>query len=386
MDWRTLLRRYVGQALEVRPTLHVALLSRLQVTTRESIDTMAVRTEGEQLTLLYNPTFVLDISLAELVGVLLHEVLHVLFGHLSMASEDYPNSAARTIAQEVTVNEYIAEPLPGEPVQLEQYPMLPPGESTEERYRRLETIIPEVQAVETLDNHEQWSDTDNVQAIRQAIEDAIVLAGPENVPEELRQALAGQGIGTEAGQQLESIDRGRRGSMDWRTLLRRYVGQALEVRPTFARLSRRFPDLAGIVPGQARQTCRPKIMAVIDTSASISRELLTRIDGELRRLAKSNGILIVECDVCIHRIYSYDLEDGLHAVQGRGGTDLRPPFQCVFLREHRPDLIIYFTDGCGSAPERKPHVPVIWCLTPEGESPTSWGRSVHMQAADVRNI
>jgi predicted metal-dependent peptidase len=376
--------RLAQERMATKYPFHIALFGRMHIVASPPVGTMAVQAEGDQLALLYSPDYMLRISIDELVGVLLHEVLHVLFGHLSMTAEDYPNQAALTIAQEVTVNEYIVEPLPGKPVLLKDYPMLPPGESTEERYRRLENIIPDAQSIKTLDNHHLWGGAGDAQTVRQAIEEALALAGPDNVPAELRDILADQGIGDVAGNQLERVSKDRRGSIDWRTLLRRYVGQVLERRPTYTRPPRRFPQLVGIVPGQARQPGKPKIMAVIDTSASITPELLTLIDSELHHLAKNNEVLVVECDCRMGRVYAYDRRDGLRDVQGRGGTDLRPPFESVFLRQHQPDLVVYLTDGCGPAPENKPRIPVIWCLVPGGQVPTGWGRIIHMRTSDER--
>jgi len=157
-----------------------------------------------------------------------------------------------------------------------------------------------------------------------------------------------------------------------------------EVRPTYARPSRRWPDLVGIIPGQARQARKPKILAVIDTSASITGELLTLIDRKLRHLAKNNEVLVVECDCRIGGVYAYDRRHGLRDVQGRGGTDLRPPFEEDFLRQHQPDLVVYLTDGCGPTPTYKPSIPVIWYLVPGGQIPTVWGRIIHMAAPKVR--
>jgi predicted metal-dependent peptidase len=378
--------RLAQERMAAKYPFHIALLSRMHVVASPPVGTMAVQAEGDQVALLHSPDYIFSISIAELVGVLVHEVLHVLFGHLSMTAKDYPNQAALTIAQEVTVNEYIVEPLPGKPVLLKDYPMLPLGESTEERYRRLKDIIPEAQSIQTLDDHQNWGDAGAAQTVRQAIEEALALAGPDNVPAELRDILTELGIGDTAGNQLERISKDRRGSVDWRTLLHRYVGQVLERRPTYARPPRRFPELVGIVPGQARQASKPKIMAVIDTSASITPELLTLIDGELRRLAKNNEVLVVECDCRIHRVYAYDRREGLRDVQGRGGTDLRPPFERAFLREHQPDLVVYMTDGCGPVPKCKPRIPVIWCLVPGGQVPTDWGRIIHMRTSDVRKM
>src|SRR5262249_43486551 len=53
---------------------------------------------------------------------------------------DYPDPWARIVAQEVTANEFITEPLPGTPITLDQFPTLPPLESTRRRYDRLKKV------------------------------------------------------------------------------------------------------------------------------------------------------------------------------------------------------------------------------------------------------
>lgn len=117
-------------------------------------------------------------------------------------------------------------------------------------------------------------------------------------------------------------------------------------------------------------------MAVIDTSGSITPYLIESINAELVRLARDYPVVVVECDAAIKAVYNYR---PVKKVTGRGGTDFRPVFEPEFLRRHKPDLIVYFTDGFGTAPERPPRVPVIWCLTPHGEAPTDWGRVIKME-------
>jgi predicted metal-dependent peptidase len=163
----------------------------------------------------------------------------------------------------------------------------------------------------------------------------------------------------------------------WIRLLRRYTGRHLKSEPDFTRPSRRFPSLVGVIPGKRRRGGRPHVMAVIDTSASISPDLLELINGELSRIAADHEVTVVECDAEIQRV---DPFRRMRSVRGRGGTDLRPPFEPGFLRRHGPDLIIYFTDGCGPAPEHPPRVPVIWCLTEDGEAPAEWGRILRMDS------
>ena len=120
-------------------------------------------------------------------------------------------------------------------------------------------------------------------------------------------------------------------------------------------------------------------MAVIDTSGSITPDLLELIDAELARLAKQYSVTVVEGAVKKHAVHPYR---PLTAVHGRGGTDLRPPFEKDFLRKHRPDIVVYFTDGFGPAPARPPRVPTIWCLVPGGEVPVDWGRKIHMDGGE----
>jgi len=116
-------------------------------------------------------------------------------------------------------------------------------------------------------------------------------------------------------------------------------------------------------------------MAVIDTSGSVTTDLLELINAELARLAKDYEVTVVECDAVIQQVYRYQ---PLKVFHGRGGTDFRPPFEPGFLRQHKPDLVIYFTDGAGPAPESQPRVRVLWCLIPLGEAPCTWGRVIKM--------
>lgn len=148
---------------------------------------------------------------------------------------------------------------------------------------------------------------------------------------------------------------------------------------TVSRPPRRFPDLVGIVPGKHRRGEPPKIMAVVDTSGSITPELLELIDAELRLLARHYAVVVVECDAEIHAVYDYR---PLGSVSGRGGTDFRPPFDREFLQKHRPDLVVYFTDGRGPAPDQKPGVRVVWCLVPGEEPPAEWGRVIRMDSPE----
>lgn len=401
---------------------HTRVLEKFRLVPTGSLETMGVTAQGGGVTLFFNPGFTLSLGTAELGGVLLHEVHHVVLGHLGLDPADFPDEWAFTVALEVSVNEFIKEPLPGKPILLEQFPSLPPMESSRQRYRRLErqtkrmplqksghastagnsqgvpsqqggVVIdrslpgsdpvpgglhpPGGQGGVVMDDHSVWkglSDADR-DALADLVQQAALEAG--GVPVELLQACRLAGTGTLGWVSVLAGD--RPGRLHWRHLLRRYAGRILEPGPTFTRPPRRFPGLVGVWPGQKRADSRASVVAVIDTSGSITDEVLEEIDGELHRLSRSHTVQVVECDCAVHRVYRYS--GRLKLVQGRGGTDFHPPLEPAFLRPLRPDLIVFFTDGYGPAPAKGPGCPLIWCLTPGGEPPARWGRVIRMDSA-----
>jgi predicted metal-dependent peptidase len=209
------------------------------------------------------------------------------------------------------------------------------------------------------------------------IREAVLEVGIELVPVYIR-GPANAPPGNAPGTGLYELEHSSTGKLPWQQLLRRCIGQARQVRPVFNHPPRRFPDLIGIIPGKRRQPDRPKIMAVIDSSESMTDELLELIDAELAKLARDYVLTIVECDFEIQRVYEYRRR--LKTIAGRGGTDFHPPLEKKFLKKHHPDLIVIFSDGQGPAPTKPPPVPLIWCLTPEDEAPVEWGKKIRMQA------
>lgn len=164
--------------------------------------------------------------------------------------------------------------------------------------------------------------------------------------------------------------------MDWRHVLRRHVRESFDLGFTLARPPRRYPSLVGVVPAIVRRPGRARVLVAIDTSASMLHESLEQIAAELGRMSRTHEIHVVECDAEITAEYRF--AGSLEEVQGRGGTDLCPPLEPQVLRRVRPDVVVYFTDGDGPAPDLAPKVPVIWCLTPGGAPPAPWGRVVEM--------
>ena len=363
--------------LAAEKPLHAGILAQWRLAEDTSIDTMGVGFQRGRLTLYFNPAFVDAISLDELQAVLEHEVLHVLYGHCEHESEEGENQRAMTVAQEITVNEWVSGPLPGSPYLLEQYPSLPSNESTDDRYQRLLSILPKEE--KGLDDHSRWEQLKGQlgsAVIASAVAKVWEKMSPEQrakvkLPDDVRKAVESAvksaGSSTAIGGGLAVIP--------WQQVLRKYVGRSLCRRPVFTRPPRRFPDLVGILPGRGRQGSKPRIMAAIDTSGSMSQSVLSDISAELSVMSRTHDVIVVLCDTEIRAVYPYH---PITEVQGRGGTDFRPVFDSVFLQEHHPDLVVYFTDGRGKAPVEAPRLPVIWALTANGRMPCLWGRMLRI--------
>jgi predicted metal-dependent peptidase len=348
-------------------SMYAYLLSLRAFQADPQVPTVAVMHCKNQLRYRYNPEFILSISDDELCGVIHHEINHIEFDHVYANPEDMPDRRARTIAEEVTVNEYVPEPLPGRPLTLDQFPELPPGEDTLTRYKRLQGKTDQYRWVDDLQIVDAWrgryQDGDGMDDSRGHL---------SRLRERLRRNLDPAYL---AEQQLAlTSDAPPSKPIHWIQLLRR-VGIEFGPRPVFHRPSRRFPQLVGIVPGTTVRG-RPRVMAAVDTSGSMSSESLERIGQELSRLAHYSEVTVVECDDVIRA--TYKLGGPLRGVRGRGSTDLRPPLACQCIDQVRPDVVVYFTDGDGTAPEQRPPVPVIWALLPGGKQPASWGETIQL--------
>ena len=328
-------------------------------------------------------------------GVLLHEVHHVVLGHLGnpkFADADQPD--LMDLALEMSANEHIEEALP-DPITWKQYVALGlrAGQSTLERYHRLCEVrrgntskpVPGADAPR-VDDHRPMSAAGRgpgtVEATRQVLRAAFaeaehLLEGTDASPKS--RLIAGRDPGHWLEELVGHAPPPER-PFDWKTAIRMFAARTRAPVHTYARPNRRFPTRVGEVPGRTyspRVLERPRLLVAIDTSTSMTVRELAEVARELSALSEHAWVTIVECDAEIHRVYAF--EGRLTDIAGRGGTDLRPVFEAAFLAAHRADGVIYFTDGIGPLPTTAPTLPVLWVLTKPGKFGCSWGTKVKLR-------
>jgi predicted metal-dependent peptidase len=372
-----------------------AVLSRGEVRP-EPVGTLAVTIRGNRLTFLYDPEFVRTTPADVLVGGLHHEVLHVVLGHLEADPSKSPDREARVVAEEVTCNEHIQEPLPPDVLRHHQFG-LPDGEGTEVRYARLAATNPDPptgNSVQDPGNSGRWcggfgprageagTSVDANAAVARITAGVLLGAASTMSPRDLASlpsAIRGRlsSIVRAFGSipPIEaSIPEAVEARLPWRSLIEHLAPRLAEPERTLSRPSRRLPELAGVVPGSKRWGGEPTVLAVIDSSASVTVAMLAAISAELRALSRYARVVVCECDTEIRRTYRY--REAIRTVVGRGGTDLRPPFSADYLRRSCVEAVVVFSDGMGPAPATPPSLPVLWVVLQPGRAPAAWGKVV----------
>lgn len=378
---------------------HAATLARMHPVADPSTQRMAVSLHDGRFYLHVN----VDAFLREpeyLRGILLHEVHHVILGHLThpkFADVDEPE--LMELAVEMSANEYIEEPLPS-PITWRTYAQagVRPGQSTMERYDKLVAALRANGSRPRPARNEGGSDARRVDDHRHLRRGNRIPGGlaqtralVERVVEETRGStkapnleLGDEGVVTPprwAGQspgrileELGAVTGAPESFVDWKTAVRMFIARARAPVHTYARPSRRFPALVGVVPGRTyvpRLIVSPRLLVALDTSMSMSRAEHEEIARQLVRLAEHATITIAECDVEITRVYPFT--GSLTSRVGLGGTDLRPVFDRDFLGRAKVDGVIYFTDGEGPLPAEPPAVPTLWVLTKPEAFGCPWG-------------
>jgi predicted metal-dependent peptidase len=128
----------------------------------------------------------------------------------------------------------------------------------------------------------------------------------------------------------------------------------------------------------------PRVVFGVDTSGSMGKEELEDVIPEVRGVMAETGsrMRMIACDAEVHvneEITS--VEEMVKRLKGGGGTDFRPVFKAIEkLRAHeRPNVLVFYTDGFGPAPECAPDwCKVIWLLTKNGRKPCDWGTFVRV--------
>jgi predicted metal-dependent peptidase len=372
------------RAARDRPYLATALYA-LSVVESRAVPTMAV----DRLWRCYvSAEFVASHEVAELAGVWVHEVSHLLRDHHGRADRLTTEVRAQhrrvNVAQDCEINDDLLADglsLPGSVVHPGLF-NLPSGRLFEEYLQGLPPIV-EVEC--------------------------RCGSGASGVPDDWELGAAGPGVRpTEAEalrrQTAESIRAHKRSRgtvpagwerwaatvlepvVDWRRVLAGAVREAVvwasgAIDYTYRRPGRRTAAMRGVVLPSLRRPL-PRVAIVIDTSGSMGDDELSAALGEVQGVLRgvgvgTNRVSVLACDADVHAVRRVSSADQV-VLAGGGGTDMRVGIEAAMDQPDKPQIIVVLTDGYTPWPQAEPRARVVIGLLGGGSppEPPSWAETI----------
>lgn len=148
---------------------------------------------------------------------------------------------------------------------------------------------------------------------------------------------------------------------------------------SYARPARR--QMPGVIlPG--RVAPQPEVAVVVDTSGSISDEMLSEALGHVSAILKTlnASVRVLACDAAVHAVKRVaSVHQAREILIGGGGTDMRVGIAAALDLRPKPDAVVVLTDGETPWPTEAPERPVVVCLLGNGgRFPPSWAKVVRI--------
>lgn len=337
----------------------------------------------------YNDAFIRSLTMAQLMFVIAHEVMHCAMGHQWRIGARQPERW--NYAADYSINPIINDAKAGgSGLKLE----MPPDCLFDEKYKG--------KSAEWIYSHLQ--DKKNAGGSGQKKGKGKAGGGAGSVPggcncDGVRPAQGGDpsesewrvmanhaaAVARQAGKlpgALAGFVEGlNEAQIDWRAAMRRFVQEsALRCDYTWKRPNPRYTHIGGYLPSlRGEQT--PPIAVAFDTSGSVSDKELAAFITELQSIideVQPAAIHFIQCDAKVQSHEELGPEDVLGKVKisGRGGTRFEPVFEHVEREGLTLACLVYLTDLCGSFPKEQPGYPTLWVSVNKQRAP--FGETIYL--------
>ena len=132
------------------------------------------------------------------------------------------------------------------------------------------------------------------------------------------------------------------------------------------------------------------IAVAVDTSGSMSDEVLGEILGEIDKLRSVTNcrLTLIQCDAEVQKVEDFEATDETqferYQFYGRGGTAFEPVFDWIAEKAANSffqlDALIYLTDGFGSFPKKPPSYPLLWIMTEHSQPSVPFGEVIRLHS------
>lgn len=328
---------------------------KVQFDTIEKVKTAGVYFDVNKWVLEINSEFFLSLSKEHRMGLIQHEMMHVILMHQFREKElkeklEYFSHDGYNVACDLAINQEIKEGfLPTGGVTLEHYDF--PKDKTSEEYY---DMLPKEISDKPMDNHDIWEEgkgsPDMAKNVTQKMVEDAVAKAKGSAPSWISDVLKLYNTQT---------------VVDWRKALRNIVGsKRINKRPTIKRRSRRFPNREDI-RGKTKDVLFDVVVA-LDISGSMSNDEIVYGLNEIKNICKltNSNLKILQIDTEVHTVDDFDAKKTEFERNGIGGTYMYPATEYIKDNNIPCDALVFITDGyIESSWPTYPKYKVIWLTT-----------------------
>lgn len=338
------------------------LTMRLKFMERSNIPTLAV--DGKHV--FYNAKFVDELTFELTKSAIAHEVMHCVLDHMNRRQGRQPrrwNQAGDYVINLILKESgfeigkgWLLNPAYKDMTTDEVYNLLPESEEGDGN-----DPLDEVQDASNNDVDPGMTATDwKIAAVQAATEAAK--------------------IGKLPGTLERFVEKLTQPQVDWREVLRSFVSDRAKDDYSWMKPNRRLAGQGIFLPGLYSESMG-EVAVAIDTSGSITDEILAKFASEIQAIAdntRPSRVHVIYCDAEVNHVDTFELGEPLHfKPHGGGGTDFRPVMKWVEENNIAPKCLVYLTDLYGPCGDEAPEYPVLWCCTTDQEAP--WGQTIKIE-------
>jgi predicted metal-dependent peptidase len=354
-------------------------------------------------------------TLGETIFIILHEIGHPMFGHMSRLGGRDRKLA--NIAMDYALNQRIWEMVQQMPalkaelpkdalidharwgdmnweaiydvLRKEQPEISEPGEGGngqggkqgqqgKGKYKMFDEVYPAGQTLDENGNPVEGSGTSDEEA--NTLDKSWLLAAQAA-------ATMAKARGIQAGMLEEFINDMIKPNIDWKTQLQDLISRIGRDESSWRRFNKRHIHREAYLPGMYSEHCGP-IAFMLDTSGSMSSDEGKAALGAMNDIledVKPERIYYGQCDTKmqgdVEELTPQDLPLVGIEMKGRGGTDLNPIFAWAVEHQQEIDCLIVQTDGHISeiAGHNIPYgLPMIWIVTTDNVTHCTFGHVIQV--------
>ena len=326
---------------EKNSVFYSVLLAQLRLQITEDIPTAA--TDG--ISLLINPKFIENMPMNEMVFLLLHEVSHVAYFHMSRMKEGDLDLKVWNAAADYLINLELTKlgyAMPKGGLLDRKYK----GMGTMEIYEKLmenggQNTIPQFD-LDLLEGDPGKGDDGQGQKMSDTEKQERIIGNVMKAATQAKMANEAGSIPGHVARLLEDITNPK---LPWNVILQQHMSIYAKTNYTWRRPNKRFPDI--YLPTLNEQKLAD-IFVAVDTSGSLEEEELNEFMSEIRYIwdmLKPAKIKLVSFDTEIRDVLEFHEGEYMESLTLSGGGGTNPQEIMDMIAAESPVVSIVMTDG-----------------------------------------